>query len=56
MDFIEGNYSYPTLNMGGSRQIYQEPVEDVLFFSGEASHLTEAMTIHGAYETGLRDA
>ena len=56
VEFIEGNYSLPVLNMGGARVIYQEPVDDVLFFAGEASHLTESMTIHGAHETGLRDA
>jgi len=56
VEFIEGNYSLPVLNMGGARVIYQEPVDDVLFFAGEASHLTDSMTIHGAYETGLRDA
>lgn len=46
----------PCLNLGKSRAIYQEPIDHVLYFAGEAAHLTDAMTIHGAYETGLRDA
>ncbi|KAL4436240.1 hypothetical protein ABPG74_015831 [Tetrahymena malaccensis] len=55
-EYIQGNYSMPTLNIGSSRYIYQQPVDNILFFAGEASHTTDSMTIHGAYETGLRDA
>lgn len=56
LEYIEGNYSMPTLNIGNSRYIYQQPVDNLVFFAGEASHTTDSMTIHGAYETGLRDA
>lgn len=56
VDYIEGTYTIPSINLGDSRLVYQEPIDDILFFAGEASHPTEAMTIHGAYETGLRDA
>lgn len=56
VEYIQGVYTIPSLNLGKSRSIYQEPIDDLVFFAGEASHPTEAMTIHGAYETGLRDA
>lgn len=56
MEFIEGTYSLPTFNIGDSREVYQEPIHDVLYFAGEASHTKFALTMHGAYETGLRDA
>ena len=52
--FIEGGYTYPAIGEGNARDIIREPVENKLFFAGEAyardGHIA---TIHGAIETSL---
>ncbi len=55
---IRGGYSF--LPPGGTLQHRRDlaaPVEDVLFFAGEATHTQgEPATVHGAIETGYRAA
>lgn len=52
-----GGYSYVPTGAYGARQILAQPVQDVLFFAGEAT-VTESnpATVHGAIETGMRAA
>ncbi|HII40981.1 MAG TPA: FAD-dependent oxidoreductase [Thermoplasmata archaeon] len=55
---IQGGYSF--LPPGGTLQHRRDlaaPVDDVLFFAGEATHTQgEPATVHGAIETGYRAA
>ena len=54
--FIKGAYSYP--KVGGGlifRKELASPVEDRIFFAGEATHFEgHSGTVHGAIETGIR--
>jgi monoamine oxidase len=50
------SYSYLPPNAGGQRAVLAQPVDDVLFFAGEASHPVRPSTVHGAIETGHRAA
>ncbi|MBD2102226.1 NAD(P)/FAD-dependent oxidoreductase [Leptolyngbya sp. FACHB-261] len=52
-----GGYSYVPTGAYGARQILAQPVQDVLFFAGEAT-VTDSnpATVHGAIETGIRAA
>lgn len=54
--FIRGAYSYPVVNGGlAMRRSLAEPVQNKLFFAGEASHTAgHSATVHGALETGRR--
>jgi len=54
--YIEGNYSYPALNMGDAKTILSQSVDNKIFFAGEATNPKFSATIHGALETGLREA
>jgi len=50
--FIEGGYSFPSVNEGNSRDIIREPLHNKLFFAGEAyARNGHIATIHGAIET-----
>ena len=55
---VRGGYTYP--RMGGGveqRRVLAEPVEDVLFFAGESTHVAgEYATVHGALDSGVRAA
>jgi monoamine oxidase len=56
---IRGAYSYPLVNGGGlaTRRTLAAPVQNRLFFAGEATHADgHSGTVHGALETGLRAA
>jgi monoamine oxidase len=52
-----GAYSYSAVGIGDARAVLAEPVEDTLYFAGEATvtwgHLA---TVHGAIESGARAA
>lgn len=51
--FIRGAYSYSTVGIGNSRTIAAQPVDDKLFFAGEAMNTNgHHQTVHGAVETG----
>lgn len=55
--FCRGSYSYAPLGVQqGDREQLAEPVDDRLFFAGEATHPTMSATVHSAYLTGLREA
>jgi monoamine oxidase len=49
-------YSYVPLNGAGLRSQLAQPIDQVLFFAGEATHLTRASLVHGALESGIRAA
>ncbi|WP_174291806.1 flavin monoamine oxidase family protein [Sphingomonas bacterium] len=51
--FIGGSYSHALVSRAGERQVLAEPVDDRLFFAGEACSRTDFSTAHGAYQTGV---
>ena len=55
-EFARGSYSYALPGHADDRARLAEPVEDRLFFAGEACSLNFFSTAHGAYETGLAAA
>lgn len=55
-DWIGGSYSHALPGHVGARQILARPIDDRLFFAGEATHRTDFSTAHGAWESGLRAA
>lgn len=54
--FARGSYSYARPGHADDRAMLAAPVDDRLFFAGEATSLNFFSTVHGAYETGLRAA
>ena len=55
--FSRGAYSYVPAGALADRQVLAAPVEETLYFSGEATDLSgHAATVHGALETGQRTA
>lgn len=54
--FVRGAYSYSTIGMGDARTIAAQPIEDKLFFAGEAMNTNgHHQTVQGAVETGYRE-
>ncbi|MFZ4663677.1 MAG: FAD-dependent oxidoreductase, partial [Caldilineaceae bacterium] len=52
-----GSYSYPAVgNRSEDRVTYAEPVNERLYFAGEATHLTHYGTVHAALESGQKAA
>lgn len=51
-----GSYSYARPGCAGQRQVLAAPVEDRLFFAGEACSEHDYSTAHGAYRTGVAAA
>ncbi|WP_375268593.1 flavin monoamine oxidase family protein, partial [Phenylobacterium sp.] len=51
-----GAYSHALPGCAPARQVLAAPVEDRLFFAGEATSKTAFSTAHGAWESGLRAA
>ena len=49
---IMGSYSHALPGQAGARALLAAPVEDRIFFAGEACSATDFSTAHGAYETG----
>ncbi|MEO1146662.1 MAG: NAD(P)/FAD-dependent oxidoreductase [Cyanobacteria bacterium J06638_22] len=49
-------YSYVPVNGRGLRSQLAQPIDQVVFFAGEATHPTRAATVHGALESGIRAA
>ena len=49
-------YSYVPVGGTGLRKKLAQPIENVLFFAGEATHVIRPSTVHGAIESGLRAA
>lgn len=55
--FIKGAYSYPKLNAVGAREELAKPIDNQLYFAGEATNTNgHFATMHGAMETGYRAA
>jgi monoamine oxidase len=54
--FIRGAYSHARVGRSGARAILAAPVEDRLFFAGEACSPHAFSTAHGAFETGIAAA
>jgi monoamine oxidase len=55
--FARGAYSYVTVGGGAARGILAQPLEDTLFFAGEATDTAdEAGTVAGALQSGVRAA
>jgi monoamine oxidase len=54
--FALGAYSYARPGFSGARLELSRPVEDRLFFAGEATHPHFFSTAHGAWESGVRAA
>ena len=54
--FIRGGYTSPTAYAYDLRHVLARPVEDRLFFEGEATSLRSCSTVPTAIETGIRVA
>jgi monoamine oxidase len=54
--FARGSYSYALPGHAGARAVLAEPVDDRLFFAGEACSAESFTTAHGAYLSGLAAA
>ncbi len=54
--FSCGAYSFLRVNGGDARAAFSIPVEDTLFFAGEATSADETGTVAGALESGFRAA
>ena len=55
-DWIHGAYSHALPGHASSRGMLAAPVDGRLFFAGEATHVTDYSTAHGAWESGVRAA
>ena len=54
--YIEGAYSYSTVGQGDVRKIIAEPIQNKVFFAGEATNFNgHHQTVFGAAETGYRE-
>jgi monoamine oxidase len=53
---VGGAYSHALPGRASARRQLAEPFEERLFFAGEATHLYDFSTAHGAYESGVRAA
>lgn len=54
--FARGSYSHALPGQPHQRAILAAPIEDRIFFAGEATSPNFFSTAHGAYETGIRAA
>ena len=54
--FSLGSYSYALPGFADCRQALAEPVDDRLFFAGEACSVDDFSTAHGAWQTGVTAA
>ena len=54
--FAHGAYSYVAVGGGTARDELATPLEDTLFFAGEATDVEEAATVTGALQSGERAA
>lgn len=53
--FIKGAYGYSTIGMGNARQIAALPINNKLYFAGEAMNTNgHHQTVHGAVESGYK--
>ena len=54
--FARGSYSFAEVGCSDQRQVLAAPVDDRLFFAGEACSINDYSTAHGAYRTGVSAA
>ena len=54
--FARGSYAYLPVNGLAAQQELTRPVENTLFFAGEATSVGHIGTVHGAIESGQRAA
>src|SRR5690349_8239533 len=54
--YVGGAYSYALPGQANARRLLARPFEQRLFFAGEATHVDEFSTAHGAHDTGVRAA
>ena len=54
--YVHGSYSYAKVGCAGARAVLATPVEDRIFFAGEACSPADFTTAHGAYQTGVAAA
>jgi len=54
--FARGGYSYVKVGGTGAREKLAEPLEDTLYFAGEATDTEQSGTVGGALASGLRAA
>jgi monoamine oxidase len=54
--FARGGYSYVKVGGTGAREELAEPLEETLFFAGEATDTEQSGTVGGALASGLRAA
>ena len=54
--YIGGSYSHARVGQAPQRAVLAAPVDDRIFFAGEACHPHDFSTAHGAYETGVAAA
>ena len=54
--FSRGSYSYASPGKADCRAALAEPVDERLFFAGEACSLADFSTVHGAFATGVAAA
>jgi monoamine oxidase len=54
--FALGSYSYARIGHSDARATLAAPVDDRLFFAGEACSINDYSTAHGAYRTGVAAA
>jgi monoamine oxidase len=55
-EFARGSYSYAKPGHADDRAVLAAPVDDRIFFAGEACSPHYFSTVHGAYETGIAAA
>jgi monoamine oxidase len=54
--YARGGYSYVRVGGQGAREALARPVEDTLFFAGEATAVEDSGTVGGALASGMRAA
>jgi monoamine oxidase len=55
-DWIGGSYSHALPGHAAARATLARPIDDRIFFAGEATHRSDFSTVHGAWESGIRAA
>jgi monoamine oxidase len=51
--FSRGSYSHALPGYAGERAVLAEPIDERIFFAGEACSKHHFSTVHGAYKSGL---
>lgn len=54
--YTKMGYSYVPVDGAGLREVLARPVDDVLYFAGEATNTIRPATVHGALESGYTAA